>query len=255
MADRPLRVLICDDEPGMRLILRKLVERAEGFEVVGETDNGETGIAFFEQTRPDVVFLDVEMPVMGGVEAAKRMQDLDPRAALIFATAHEGYREAAFEVYAFDYLVKPFKNERVLETLGRIRAMLGRNHPSADPSPAPAPDLTPRRRRPARLMLRSREGMVFVNMQEILLVQRENRQTVLYTLQGTYSTSDTLTELEEKLDHEVFFRCHKSYIINLDCIESITPYGRWTYVVKLRGTKQDALITHEKYEELERIFE
>ena len=125
MADKTLRVLICDDEPGMRLVLRKLVERAEGFEMVGEAVNGQEGLELFEQLRPDVVFLDVEMPVMDGVEAARRMQDMDPRAALIFATAHEGYREEAFSVYAFDYLVKPFKNERVLETLGRIRVLLG----------------------------------------------------------------------------------------------------------------------------------
>lgn len=219
--------------------------------MVGEAVNGEEGLALFEQLRPDAVFLDVEMPVMDGVETARRIQDMDPHAALIFATAHEGYREEAFSVYAFDYLVKPFKNERVLETLGRIRALMGGEPRQAQAAPAPAP--APRKR-PGKLMIRSRDGVVFVDMGAILLVQRENRQTVLYTADGAYTTNDSLGDVEEKLDPEVFFRCHKSYIINLNCIESITPYGRWTYVVKLRGTRQDALITHEKYEELEKLF-
>ena len=92
-------------------------------------------------------------------------------------------------------------------------------------------------------------------MSDILLVQRENRSTVIYTMGGgRYETSDSLGETESRLDPNVFFRCHKSYIINLNQIDSITPYGRWTYVVRLHGTKQDALITHEKYEELERLF-
>ena len=103
-------------------------------------------------------------------------------------------------------------------------------------------------------MLHHKEGVNFINQSDILLVQRENRQTVLYTAEGGYPTSDTLGDVEEKLDPEVFFRCHKSYIINLSCIDSITPYGRWTYVVHLTGTTQDALITHEKYEELEKMF-
>ena len=240
MADgKTLRVLLCDDEPGMRLILRKLVERAEGFEIVGEAEDGEEGLRLFEEKRPDVVFLDVDMPKLNGVETAKRIQDMDPRAALIFATAYEGYRDEAFEVYAFDYLVKPFKNERVLATL----------EPPRDLKPRPAA-----RKRRDRLLLRSRDGVVFLDMDDILLVQRENRQTVLYTADGSYTTSDTLSEVEERLDPDLFFRCHKSYIINLTCIDSITPYGRWTYVVKLRGTRQDALITHEKYEELETMY-
>ena len=248
--NRNLKVLICDDEPGMRMILRMMVERAGGFDIVGEAENGEQGVAFFEQTRPDVVFLDVEMPILTGIEAARRIQDLDPRAMLIFATAHEGFREQAFEVYAFDYLVKPFKNERLMETLQRIRAIKGRPM-GAGVKSMPVPQ---RKKRPERLMLRSRDGVVFVDTEDILLVQRENRQTVLYTADGAYPTADSLGDMEEKLDPEVFFRCHKSYIINLTAIESITPYGRWTYVVRLKGTKQDALITHEKYEELEGMF-
>lgn len=104
-------------------------------------------------------------------------------------------------------------------------------------------------------MLKHREGVAFVNMDDILLVQRENRATVLYTVNdGRYVTSDSLSEVEARLDGRLFFRCHKSYIINLNHIDSVTPYGRWTYIVRLRGTKHDALITHEKYEELEKLF-
>ena len=89
MADEPLRVLICDDEPGMRLILGKLVGKAEGFEVVGEAENGEQALEMFEKTHPQVVFLDVEMPVMDGVETARRIQDMDPHAALAWLLSHD----------------------------------------------------------------------------------------------------------------------------------------------------------------------
>ena len=104
-------------------------------------------------------------------------------------------------------------------------------------------------------MLRHREGVTFIDLRDILLVQREDRSTVLYTADGErYVTGDSLAEMEERLNSDTFFRCHKSYIINLNHIKDITPYGRWTYVVRLEGTKHDALITHEKYEELERMF-
>ena len=90
---------------------------------------------------------------------------------------------------------------------------------------------------------------------DILLVQRENRSTVLYATGGRrFETSEALGDVEARLDPQIFFRCHKSYIINLNVIDNITPYGRWTYVVHLTGTTQDALITHEKYEELEKMF-
>ena len=90
---------------------------------------------------------------------------------------------------------------------------------------------------------------------DIVLVQREDRSTVIYTKGGErYVTGDSLAETEARLDPAVFFRSHKSYIINLGNISNITPYGRWTYIVRLTGITQDALITHEKYEELEKMF-
>ncbi len=246
-----LRVLIADDDMAMRTIMRKIVGKVEGFVLVAEAADGQTALELVESLKPNVVFLDVEMPEMNGVACARAIQDLDPNIMIIFATAYEGYMGDAFEVYAFDYLMKPFKVERVIQTLERARErLMMRIVPPMKPNVA-APKATG-----GRMMLRHREGVTFVDYEDILLVQREERSTVIYTLDGErFVTSDSLSEMEERLPKDVFFRCHKSYIINLNHIKDISPYGRWTYVVRLEGTQHDALITHEKYEELERMFE
>lgn len=245
-----IRVIIADDDDGMRLIERKMIERVDGFTLVGEATDGEELISLVEEHHPHLVFLDVEMPKMTGVEAAHVIQDLDPRIVMIFATAHDCYMGDAFEVYAFDYLVKPFKLERVMQTLSRARERILGKKEGALPTPAVRKNTGA-----GRLMLRHREGVSFVATQDILLIQREERSTVIYTTGGgRYVTGDSLSETEERLDPQLFFRCHKSYIINLSRISAIEPYGRWTYIVKLDGTDHDALITHEKYEELEKLF-
>lgn len=248
-----IRVLIADDNEAMRLIERKMIEKVEGFDLVGEACDGLECIQLVEKLRPQIVFLDVEMPGKTGVEAARVIQDMDPSIILIFATAHDQYMGDAFEVYAFDYLVKPFKVGRVIQTLERARDRL---HPDRDEPPLPHKASTNALNKASgRMMLHHRDGVTFLNMQDIVLVQREDRQTVIYTKDGgRYVTADSLAETEARLDPTVFFRSHKSYIINLNHISNITPYGRWTYIVRLTGITQDALITHEKYEELEKIF-
>ena len=248
-----IRVLIADDNEAMRAVERRIIEKVEGFDLVGEARDGLECIQLVEKLHPQIVFLDVEMPGKTGVEAARVIQDMDPSIILIFATAHDEYMGDAFEVYAFDYLVKPFKVERVLKTLERARDRL---YPERDETPLPH---TAAAKSPAatsgRMMLHHREGVTFINMLDIVLVQREDRSTVIYTKGGEkYVTGDSLAETEARLDPAVFFRSHKSYIINLNHISNITPYGRWTYVVRLNGITQDALITHEKYEELEKLF-
>ncbi len=248
---KDIKVLIADDDSGMRSIMRKMIERVEGFTLMDEADNGTDLIQLFEKHQPHVVFLDVEMPGMTGVECARVIQDMDPRAVIIFATAHDCYMGDAFEVYAFDYLVKPFKVDRVIKTLERARDRIAK----LDETPLPPLNKPEKKASSGRLMLRHREGVTFVNMQDIVLVQREDRATVIYAIgDERYVTGESLGETEARLDADIFFRCHKSYIINLNQIKDITPYGRWTYVIRLNGTAHDALITHEKYEELEHMF-
>ena len=249
----PIKVVIADDDEGMRLIERRMIARVEGFTLAGEAKDGDELLALVEKLRPQVVFLDVEMPGRTGVECAKVIQDMDPSIVMIFATAHDQYMGDAFEVYAFDYLLKPFKLERALKTLKLARERLCERAESSPQTP-----LAEKPPRPAsgRLMLRGKDGLSFVSMDNILLVQREDRMTVIDTIDGKrYSTGDSLGEIEEKLPKDVFFRTHKSYIVNINQIDSITPYGRWTFIVKLHGTARDALITHEKFEELQRMFE
>ncbi len=248
-------VVIADDDEGMRAIMRKMIGRVDGFELRGEATDGKELLELVEEVKPQLAFLDVEMPQMSGVEAARIIQDTDPSIILVFATAHDQYMADAFEVYAFDYLVKPFKLERVMRTLERARDVILRRAQD-EPVPNPTQNAMPRAKAAAgRLMLRHREGVNFVAMEDILLVQRENRATVLYMKGGgRFVTSESLGDIEDRLDPDIFYRCHKSYIINLREIDNITPYGRWTYVVRLCGTQQDALITHERYEELEKMF-
>lgn len=243
-----IRVLIADDDTGMRLVLKKAIEKADSFMIAGEAEDGDAALRLFDSLRPEVVFLDVEMPLVSGIECAKKIADIDPKTIIIFATAHGEYMPDAFEVYAFDYLVKPFKIDRLNQTLERIislEAAKPRITVTRPPNPARAPE---------KLIIRNKEGISLVDMDEIILIQREDRSTVIYTSQERFTTSEGLSELEEKLDSDSFFRCHKSYIINLNAISRIYPYGRWTYIVKLKGTDRDALLTHDKYEELEKLF-
>jgi two-component system LytT family response regulator len=244
-----LKVLVADDDDGMRLVMRKIVEKAEGFSICGEAKNGEEALQLFERCKPDVAILDVEMTPVNGVECAREIADADPRVFLLFATAHEHYRKEAFEVYAFDYLVKPFKVERAMETLKKIRETAAlRKTPAQHMAEPPKTGVR-------KLMVRHKDGISLIDAAEIVLIQREERNTVIVTASGAkVTTSETLAELHERLDKNVFIRSHKSYIINLTMVYEVYPYGRWTYIARLKNTDLDALITHDRFDEIEKML-
>lgn len=244
-----IKVLIADDEAGMRLLLSKVVEKNNGFEVAGEAADGESAVSLAETLDPDVIFLDVEMPGLNGIDCARKIQDINPKAIIIFATGHEEYMPKAFELYAFDYIIKPFNIQRIHQTLTRISSLLCQKEKILS-SP-----LYQNKSGLGKVVIKNKEGISLIDEEDIIIVQRENRSTVIYTSGGQrYVTSEGLSELESRLDKNLFLRSHKSYIINISMIYKIYPYGRWTYVANLRNTDMDALITHEKYEEVQKRF-
>lgn len=243
---KDLKVLIADDDVGMRLVLQKIIDKVSGFKVVAQAANGKEVIEMFTKEKFDVVFLDVEMPEMNGIDCATKISDISPKTPIVFATAHDNYMAEAFKVYAFDYLIKPFDVKRAIATLEKIKQ-------EAIDVQVPALGLNAIRSL-GKLIVRHREGISFVDTKDIVLAQREDGATVMYTLNDRITTSEPLGELEKRLDKAMFFRSHKSYIINLSKITKVYPYGRWTYIVKFKGTKRDALITHEKFSQLEEMF-
>ena len=242
-----IRVLIVDDEPEIGRILKKMVEREEGFAVVGVCTAFSEALGVFTEEKPELVFMDIDLGGESGLTCAKIMTELDPRVRIIFATAHSEFMAGAFELYAFDYLVKPFNMERVSRTLSRLRELDRPDRPAAAPVRA---ELEASKSAGEKLLIRNKDQVFFVEKSAILLIERQGGTTVITTQDGTYQSTASLTSLEKVLDGRVFFRCHKSFIINLRALVSAEVYGRWTYSVRLKGTDRTALMTAQKYEEL-----
>ena len=122
-----INVMLVEDEPHIRLILRKVIEKRESFKVVYECDNMTDGLLGFNEYKPQVVFMDIEINKSSGIDCAKVISQIAPDTKIIFATAHSEYMSNAFEMYAFDYLIKPFNIERINHTLERIERMISKD--------------------------------------------------------------------------------------------------------------------------------
>jgi two-component system LytT family response regulator len=233
-----MSVFIADDDAGMRLVLRKIVESMDGVQCVGEGADGAEAVKRCAELKPDIVFLDVDMPTKTGLQAAKEITEMLPETTLVFCTAHSEYMPDAFELYAADYLMKPFKTDRVRQTIRRIR----KSQIQSKTVPA------------RTIMIKNRDGITFLPVSDIILICRDNRTTNIETTNGSFMTSDSLNELWKRLEGGDFFRSHRAYIISISAINTMYPYGRWTYLVSMRNTEKTALITHEKLKELQELL-
>lgn len=244
-----IKVCIIEDEPEIRKLLRRIIERQEGFTVVSESGDFASAISDFTKYRPDVAFVDIDLNGESGLECAKVLTELNPKLKVIFATAHSEYMANAFEIYAFDYLVKPFNVERVAKTLSRIRSKAEEENSMKEEAAVIQSE-----KHSDKLMIKGKEQITFVDKKDIIFIERSENATKIVTAEEIYKTSASLGSIEEKLNPSEFMRCHKSYIINVSRISKIEPYGRWTYIVKFKGILESALMTAQNYEEIKKLF-
>jgi len=248
--DTFLTILIAEDDPNMRRVLKKIAEENSNVLVVGEAANGAEALSLFDTLYPRVVFIDVDLPVMDGVTLAREIFDRNPWTYLVFITAYSQYRRDAFEVYAFDYLVKPFKSERLRQTLERLRMLCtgrpaGRSVPIASRlSCFPGQNMR---------IFRAGAKMAVLPLKDIVFITREGRRTVIYHTGGRLETTETLETLGKELGYP-FLRTHKGFIVNLAMVREIIPSGRSTYELVMAHTDKRPLITWNKLRELESIL-
>jgi len=234
--------LIADDEPLARRKLRDLVQEVPLVEIVGEAADGEAAVRAIDTLRPDLVFLDIQMPGLSGLEVLERARH---KPAVIFTTAYDRYAVAAFELAAVDYLLKPFGRERFRAALERARQALGRRDApaameragqlldrregaAAERAPAPRAPLT-------RLFVHDRGKIVPIAVPEIERFEARDDYVAVHVAGRSYLVHVPMNELERRLDRERFLRVHRSHVVNLDFVKALEPYDGTRLTVELRS--------------------
>lgn len=218
-----MRVLIAEDEPVARLVLRELLEEIPGIIIAGEAATGPEAVAETARLRPDVILLDLQMPGMSGFETAAQFP-ASSSPAIIFVTAYQQHALQAFDAGAVDYLLKPVRKERLEAALDKVRARRpGRGSP---PAPAPATDLR-------KIVGRLGSDLHLLDPSEIVAFQAEGDVVYILTLKSRFYASHSLKALEEKLPPGRFRRVHRSTIVNTDQIRKISPLSSKRFLLRM----------------------
>jgi two-component system LytT family response regulator/two-component system response regulator LytT len=247
-----LRAVLVDDEQLTRDELGYLLGRIGGVDVIGQASNGVEALATVDRLQPDVVFLDVQMPGLTGFEVARRMLDGDASPHIIFVTAYDQHAIEAFEVNAVDYLLKPVDQARLELALQRARRRMPVDPPAgraADAAGSPASDINSaqierivqlvaeRQNRRERLAIKVGERFLLVQAEEILRVacrrRRDGRDQPAYR----HIELPDARRLQARLDPDVFWRVHRSHLVNINKIKEIIPWFSRNYILRMKDEK------------------
>ena len=213
------RALIVDDEPPARDSLRLLLERSADFAVAGECGNGEDALTAIPAVRPDVLFLDVQMPGIDGFELLRRL-GTSAVPALVFVTAFDQYAIQAFEQHALDYLLKPFSDERFRAVLEKVRSRLSERQLAGLSGRLQQLLQT---REPAPLLVRDGMRTVILPLDEIVWIEAEDYCARIHLERRSVLVRESLRTLERRLDNGRFARVHRSAIVNVARIRELSP--------------------------------
>ena len=238
----PLRALIVDDEELARHLIREYLQGHADIEIVGECENGLDAVRQIGALAPDLVFLDIQMPRLTGLEV---LELTGRRAGVIFTTAYDEHAIKAFELHAVDYLLKPFSKARFDDALARARAL------HAPASPAPALDaLIARKTAPLeRILIRDREQVHVIAIDQVECIEAQVDYLAIHAGGKCHLKPQRISEIEEQLDSTRFLRVHRSFIISLAHLQAIERPGPDRHAARLRSGKR-VPISRSGYEKL-----
>ena len=223
---KKLLTIIIEDEKPARDLLKAYLEEYEQMEIMGEYDNGFEGLKAVNEKKPDVIFLDVQMPKLTGFEMLEVLEH-DPE--VIFTTAYDQYAIQAFEQNAVDYLLKPFSRDRFKEAIGRLEARFKKadKHEGAKRSIEKIKiHLAEGEEKLHRVVIKKSGKIHVISTGNISFLEAQDDYVMIYTNDGKYLKQQTMKYFEKHLDPEQFVRVHRSYIVNVTNIERIEPYEK-----------------------------
>ena len=227
-----IHTVLADDEVLARQKLRQLLRNEPEIDVVGEGATASETIDLVRATKPQLLFLDIQMPGMDGFDIATELcsSNITPKPHIIFTTAHDQYALRAFEIHAMDYLLKPFTQERLSSAVERARKeiLLVNQHPAENGAASQTGS-----RYTTRIVFKSRGRIVFLPVSDIRWISAEENYVRICTQNETHLLRETMARLEEKLDPDMFLRVHRSSIVNLQHVKEVRTEADGEYAVVL----------------------
>ncbi len=233
-----LKAVVVDDEQLARDELCYLLEEHAGVEVIGRAGNGLEAVSNIERVHPDIVFLDVQMPGLSGFEVARQLIDKRLASHIIFVTAFDQYAIEAFEVNAVDYLLKPVEPARLEQAVQRARLRVSSDRPLDDQLERIAQLVANRHARREQLAIKVGDRFLLVQAEDIIYASLADEGISIVTTQlsGT-SNYRSLDELQARLDPGVFWRVHRSHLVNINKIKEIVPWFSRNYILRMKDGK------------------
>lgn len=239
--DSSIKTIIVDDELYNRDELKFLLQSYPSIQIIGEAETGEAAIMKSIQLQPEVIFLDVEMPLMNGIEVAKALIELKKPPLIVFATAYPEFAVEAFRYDAIDYLLKPYDEEQLKETIERIERKLS----------TPIQEQT-LEKSTGKLAVEADGEIFYLEPKDILYIFRDDKITRIIAKAGEFEVKTPLKDLENRLSLFNFFRIHKGYLVNLKYVTRLTPWFNGAYQLQVEG-KDELLSVSRNYVKALRI--
>jgi DNA-binding LytR/AlgR family response regulator len=241
-----MRCLIVDDEASSRSRLKRLLKGHDDIEIVGEAEDGAAGLDAIIRQSPDLVFLDIEMPELNGLQMLRALPESTPIPLVIFITGYDEHALAAFEANALAYLLKPVEEERLSSALDRARLLLA-NAPDRRADAEHLREVVARRRAPMnRIVGKKRDRFYLLRPDEIVFFSAEDGLVKAHSLNESYTVDLPLNELEEELAARHFFRANRAALVNLNRIREIQPYFRSSYIILMADAENTQLQVSER---------
>jgi two-component system LytT family response regulator len=221
-----MKVIIIDDEPLAREIVKEYLQHYPNVEIIAECGNGFEGLKAIQQERPDLLILDIQMPKINGFEMLELLENPPP---VIFATAFEEYAIKAFETHAIDYLLKPFNKERFDKAIQKW--MQEEKKEQATAQLLQGPDLLPEQQN--RIVLKDNGKIKIIPTEQVHYFEAADDYVKIHTKEGSFLKNRTMQFFEQKMDPGSFIRIHRSYLVNVSLISRIDPYEKDSYLAIL----------------------
>ncbi len=223
--------IIIDDEPLARSLLKEYLAELKEVKVLGEFENGFDGLKGINELKPDLIFLDIQMPKLNGFEMLELLDDLPH---VIFITAYDQYAVKAFERNAVDYLLKPYSLDRLKAAIEKVK-MIKDSNSKSNPVRELIRDQQEQVAAIDRIAVKTGTKIKIIYIDEIQYLESQDDYVMIYTDDGKYLKQNTMKYFEEHLPEKYFVRVHRSYIVRLDFVEQIELYERDSYVIKLKN--------------------